>query len=69
MQLTTDAVNKISIKNLQFCHRGGGAQFSSLSKVLKTLVLALVGVTVAFLEPEVRNYNNNLVRVLCSTIV
>jgi len=53
VQLTADAVNKISTKIWNFVIGGGGAQFSSLSQLLKTSVMALVGVTVAFLEHEV----------------
>lgn len=53
MQLTVDAVNKFITKIWIFIIGGGGAQFSSLSQLLKTLVMALVGVTVAFLEHEV----------------
>jgi hypothetical protein len=55
-------VNKISTKIWNFIIGGGGAQFSSLSQLLKTLVIALVRVTVAFLELKLmRNSNNNLV--------
>jgi len=53
VQLIADAVNKISTNIWNFIIGGGGAQFSSLSQLLKTLVMAPVGVTVAFLELEV----------------
>lgn len=53
MQLTADAENKISTKIWNFIVGDGGAQFSSLPQLLKTLAMALVGVTVAFLEREV----------------
>jgi hypothetical protein len=43
-------VNKISTKIWNFIIGGGGAQFSSLSQLLKTSVMALVGVRFAFLE-------------------
>jgi hypothetical protein len=53
VQLTADAVNKISTKIWNFIIGGGGAQFNSLSQFLKTIVMAPFGVTVAFLELEV----------------
>lgn len=53
MQLTADAVNKISTKIWNFIVGGGGAHFRSLSQLLKTLVITPVGVIVVFLELEV----------------
>jgi ABC-type phosphate/phosphonate transport system permease subunit len=53
VQLTADAVNKISTKIQNFIVEGGGAQSSCLSQMLKTFIMALVGVTVAFIKLEV----------------
>jgi hypothetical protein len=41
VQLTAHTVNKISTKIWNFIVGGGGEQFSSLSQLLKTLVMAL----------------------------